>query len=47
MSTSCDGCDNDDDNNNNVVFLSSNSVQCSLTLTQSRPELKSYVCEPP
>lgn len=34
MSTSCD--DDDDD----VVFLSLNSVQFSLTLTQTKPELE-------
>lgn len=34
MSTSCD--DDDDD----VGFLSLNSVQFSLTLTQTKPELK-------
>lgn len=36
MSTSCD----DDDDDNDVVFLSLNSVQFSLTLTQTKPELE-------
>lgn len=40
MSASCDDFNVD---HNNVLFLSLNSVQSSLTLTQSRPELTSSV----
>lgn len=39
MSVSCD------DGDNNAVFLSLNLVKSSLTLSQSRPELKSSVYE--